>query len=80
MKQTSQQRFAVLGAFLPLFVIFTERGAKELGWVPSKPEAIVFAIAIGLVCVAGGVIAYRTTQVQVRRDLDEVRNAGRTQR
>ena len=80
MTQSGQQRFAVLGALIPMFTIFAVRAAKQYGWVPSKGATTVFVMAIGLFCIAGGILAYRTTQAQVRRDLDEVRNAGRIKR
>ena len=77
MKRSAQQRFAYLGVFIPMFTIFGVRAAKVYGWMPSKTAAYVFVVAIGLFCIAGGIIAYRTTQAQVRRDLDEVQNAGK---
>jgi hypothetical protein len=80
MSKANQQRFALLGAFIPMFGIFGVRAAKEIGWIPSEGAAIAFAIAVGIFSVGGGIIAYRTTQAQVRRDLDEVQNAGRINR
>jgi uncharacterized membrane protein YidH (DUF202 family) len=78
--QAAQQRFVVFGALIPMFTIFAVRAAKEYGWMPSKGATMVFVVAIGVLCVAGGIIAYRTTQAQVRRDLDEVQNAVRIKR
>ena len=72
-----QQRFAILGLFIAVFTPFAVRAAKEYGWIPSRTTATIFAVVIGLFCIAGGIFAYRTTQAQVRRDLDEVQNAGK---
>jgi uncharacterized membrane protein len=75
--QSAQQRFAILGAMIPMFAVFGVRAAKEYGWSPSKAAAGVFVIGIGLFCIAGGIIAYRTTRAQVRRDLKDLQNTGR---
>ena len=78
MKQSAQQqRFAILGVFIAIFTPFAVRAAKEYGWVPSRTAAIVFAVAVGLFCIVGAIIAYRTTQARVRRDLDDVQNTGK---
>ena len=77
MSASTQQRFAYVGVFIPMFTIFGVRAAKTYGWIPSNTAAYVFVAAIGLFCIAGGIIAYRVTRAQVRRNLDEVRNAGR---
>jgi hypothetical protein len=75
--RTGQQRFAILGVMVAVFTPAAVRAAREFGWIPSKTGAIAFAVAIGLFCIVGAIIAYRTTQAQVRRDLDEVQNAGK---
>ena len=72
-----QQRYAVLGLVIAVFAPLGVRAAKEFGWMPSRSAAIVFAIAVGLFCILGAVIAYRATQAQVRLDLDDMKNAGK---
>ena len=78
MRQSAQQqRFAILGVMIAVFTPAAVRAARQFGWIPSRTAAIVFALVVGLFCIIGGIIAYRTTQRQVRRDLDEVQNAGK---
>ena len=76
----AQQRFAILGVIIAVFTPFSVRAARDLGWIPSKTASVVIVAALGLFCIGGGILAYRVTQAQVRRDLDEVENAGKAGR
>ena len=76
----AQQRFAILAVVIAVFAPLSVRAAKQLGWMPSKEASIVFAILIAAFCIVGGFIAYRTTQMQVRRDMDEVNSVGKVDR
>ena len=78
--QRTQQRFAILAVVIAVFAPFAVRAARQAGWIPSKQASVVFAIVMAVCCIVGGFIAYRTTQIQVRRDMDEVNSAGKADR
>ena len=75
-----QQRFAFLGLVLAMAAPLGVRLAKEAGWLASPYAPPLFAAAMAIFCIAGGIIAYRTTRAQVRADLDEAQSAGRVNR
>ena len=76
----AQQRFATLTVVIAAFAPLSVRAAKQLGWIPSKEPSVIFAILMAAFCIVGGFIAYRTTQMQVRRDMDEVNSVGKVDR
>ena len=76
----AQQRFAILAVVIAVFAPLSVRAAKQLGWMPSKEAGAAFAILMAAFCILGGFVAYRTTKMQVRRDMDEVNSGGKVER
>jgi hypothetical protein len=72
-----QRRFAILAVFVAVFTPVGVRAVRESEWIPSRTEAIALATVAAVLCLVGAVIAYRTTQAQVKLDLDEVQKAGK---
>ena len=77
MSKVQQQRYAFLGVLLAVSAPLGVRFAKEAGWLASPLAAPIFAGAMAVFCVVGGVIAYRSTRAQVKRDLEDVQNTGK---
>jgi hypothetical protein len=75
--QVQQQRFAFLGIVFAIGAPLGVRLAKQAGWLASPWAAPVFAVSVGAFCVVGGIIAYRMTRAQVRRDLEDLQNTGK---
>jgi hypothetical protein len=77
---TRASRWGFLGIALCLFATPLARLSVEHHWTVS-PTVIEIVLGVaGLGCIFGAAIAYRFTQKQVRRDLEDVQNAGRVKR
>ena len=75
--RNSPSRLSLFGACVMLMAVPLSRFAQEHGWIPNKTTAEIVLGGIGLGCIFGAWIAYRSSQRQVKRDLEEVQSAGK---
>ena len=67
MKRTASQRWAIVAVVFGFGAPFATGLAKSAGYLPSREGLMAGMIGLGVVCILGGVIAYRMAMAQHRK-------------